>query len=98
MVFPINFSQFMSKIQQIAAFDFYETGEIIEKYLEIESTEPFNANFEELGFESTYILNNLGTLILFFITYPMFLLIYPVFYFFRNCSRCCMTIKKRMKK
>ena len=97
VIFPINFSQFISKIHQVAAFDFYETGEILDELLDIESTEPFNVNFEELGMESTYVLNNLGTLILFYITYPVLLLLYPVFYIFRKCSRCCKDIKKRLK-
>ena len=97
VIFPINFAQFISKIHSIAAFDIFETGEYIEEYLDIESAEPFNANFEELGMESTYMLNNLGTLALFYIAYPVLLVLYPVIYIFRNCCLCCRNIKSKMK-
>ena len=97
VIFPINFVQFIAGIHEVAAFDFYETGELWEEYLKIDSTEPYNANFEELGMESTYILNNLGTLILFYVTYPLFLLMYPVLYIFRNCCNCCKTRQSKWK-
>ena len=47
---------------QIAAFDIVEIGEPLDKMLNLEPTEPINENFEAVGFESIYFLNNMGTL------------------------------------
>lgn len=53
----------------IASFDFVDLDPTINKMLKLNSTEPFNDNFGSLGFESIYLLNNLGSLLLGFIYY-----------------------------
>ena len=47
---------------EIAAFDIIEIGEPLDKMLSVEPTDPINQNFEAVGFESIYLLNNMGTL------------------------------------
>ena len=47
---------------QIAAFDIIEIGEPLDNLLDLEPTDPINENFEAVGFESIYLLNNMGTL------------------------------------
>ena len=47
---------------QIAAFEIIEISEPLDNLLELEPTEPINENFEAIGFESIYLLNNMGTL------------------------------------
>ena len=39
--------------------------------LGVPDTEPVSDNFDELGFESKYMLNNMGTMIIFYLIYPM---------------------------
>ena len=59
---PANANMLFSKIMEIAAFDIYEIGEPLDKLLNLEPSEPFNERFATVGFESIYLLNNLGTL------------------------------------
>lgn len=68
----------MSKIFEIAAFDLVETNDTINQILQIEDTEAFNDNFEKLNLRSFYMLNNLGSLIFFYLTYPVLILMYKV--------------------
>ena len=68
---PINASKFFKGISEIAAFEIYDLNDPIHKMLNIMPTEPFSENFGELGFESKYMLNNLGTMMFFYILYPV---------------------------
>ena len=95
---PINFSEIMSKIFEIAAFDLVETNDTINQILQIDDTEAFNENFEKLNLQSFYMLNNLGSLIFFYLTYPALILLYKVLNSFQNSAKCCIKAKNRLKK
>ena len=95
---PINFAQVMGKIFEIAAFDLVETSDTINMLLETPDTEAFNDNFEKLNLESGYMLNNLGSLIFFYLMYPLLIILYKVVFLFRNCAHCCHKLKSRLKK
>ena len=69
---------FFEEMFKVAAFDFYDTGDMINDTLKLLPTEPLNINFEELGFESRYLLNNMGTMIFMFIIYPMLMIIQKI--------------------
>ena len=67
--------------------------------LNIEPTEPFNDNFNELGFESRYMLNNLGTMVVFYILYPLLMILQAGL--FNKCRRvcnCCWRTNKKLKR
>ena len=61
---PANASVFFLNLMTIAAFDFYEIGEDVNRWLDLDPTDPVSQNFNQLGFESLYFINNMGTLIL----------------------------------
>ena len=88
----------MLKIYQVAAFDFIEIDDYVNDFLKIPPAAPYNANFESLGMESTYMLNNLGSLLLIYLSYPVLLILYRSIYTFRNCSNCCKATQKRLQK
>ena len=46
---------------RIAAFDIVEIGGFLDNVLSLEPTQPLNENFEAVGLESIYLLNNMGT-------------------------------------
>ena len=75
---PINAAKFYEEIFKIAAFDFYDTGDMVHQTLDLVPTEPLNGNFEELGFESRYLLNNMGTIIFMFLIYPVLYIIQKI--------------------
>ena len=66
---PANAQMFFSQINKIASFDIIDIDPIINKVLNLNETEPVNANFEAIGFQSIYFLNNMGSLIIGFLIY-----------------------------
>ena len=69
VILPGNVQAFFNQIFKIASFDIVEVGPYINSILHLNDTEPLNQNFDALGFNSMYFLNNLGTLLLGFILY-----------------------------
>ena len=58
---PANAGMFTKQIMRIAAFDIVEIGGFLDDVLSLEPTQPLNENFEAVGLESIYLLNNMGT-------------------------------------
>lgn len=54
---------------KIAAFDIIEFHEYYDPALGITPSGPFNENFNTLGFESLYFVNNLGSMALAYVVY-----------------------------
>ena len=88
---------FFSSISQIAAFEVYDFGDHIHDLLDIPPTEPFSDNFEELGFESKYVLNNLGTMLIFYLLYPILMLLHSILLRLCQCTLCCKRIQKSLQ-
>jgi len=64
--------------QQIAAFDILPMDEIYEGF-GFTKTDPVDDNLDALGYGTTLLLYNVGSLILPIISYPVMLIIYAVF-------------------
>ena len=94
---PANAAKFFNSIFQIAAFDFYDLNEIIDSLLDLEVTDPLTPNFEKIGFESRGFLNNMGTMIFFYVFYPLLILLHKISSKFRNSSRCCRKTQSRLQ-
>jgi hypothetical protein len=73
-------------------------SDIIHSSLDLEPTEPFNDNFGDLGFGSRYFLNNMGTMILFYVFYPLFILLERLIFRCRNCSVLCWKFHRSLRK
>ena len=58
-----------NQIIKIASFDIIDTDHLINKILELNTTTPFNSNFQSMGFGSMYFMNNMGTMFLAFVFY-----------------------------
>ena len=86
VILPVSASQFFQQINAVAAFEFYDIGDILLETLQLEPTDPLSDGFEKLGFESRYFLNNMGTMILFYVSYPLAVFIWRLLYYFRHCS------------
>lgn len=71
---PANAQMFFKQINHIASFDIIDVNPLIKKALSLNETEPMNANFEAIGFQSMYFLNNMGSLTIGFLIYLVGLL------------------------
>ena len=78
-------------MMEIAAFDFYDFGDIIHEHFEIEETDPIDANFESVGFESQYFLVNMGTMAVFYLIYIALVFASP---FLGACRSRCKCAKR----
>ena len=65
--------------------------------LDLEPTEPFSLSFKELGFESRYMLNNLGTMLIFYALYPVSMLLQLFLSRCCRCIHCFDRIRKKLK-
>ena len=72
---PADATVFFKHIFEIAAFAFYDTNDLIYNGLDTEPGEPFNDNMEDLGFDTQYMLNNMGSMVVFYLLYPPLALI-----------------------
>lgn len=66
---PGNAQTFFNQIFKIAAFDIIEIEPYVNSVLNLNETGPFNSNFDTLGFQSMFFLNNLGPLVFAFLIY-----------------------------
>lgn len=48
--FPPNAQAFFNVIVQIAAFDFFDTEDYVNKFLKIQHVDPYDLRFADLGF------------------------------------------------
>ena len=61
---PANTGMFFNQLAAIAAFDIYETNDILVDLLDLLPQDPVNQKFETIGLETVYFMNNLGTFII----------------------------------
>jgi len=59
---PTNAQKFFGFIKKIAAFDYMDLNPYINTILQLNSTEPFKVAFDEMGYNSMFLSNNMGTL------------------------------------
>ena len=69
MIIPANAQIFFNYIFQVVAFDPIDIQKPVEEYFNLEQSEEVElaSNFEQMGYESSYLLVNLGSLLLIFI-------------------------------
>ena len=95
---PANVNMLFEKIMEIAAFDLFEINEPLDKLLNLEPTSPFNERFATVGFESIYLLNNLGTLNFAYLTWILAAIVTLVLQRFATDSDKVSAIISRMRK
>ena len=62
---PVNLTVVFQIIMSIAAFDIIDVTDFINSALLLPYTGPLSTKFEEMGFESLFIIYNLGSVTLF---------------------------------
>ena len=75
VILPGNVQMFFNQIFKIAAFEIIEIGPYINRALKLNETEALNANFDALGFNSMFFLDNLNSLLLSFLVYFLSILV-----------------------
>ena len=101
---PANAQIFFSHLLSIVAFDVIDGLEVgdgveledwLQEKLEMPDTTPLTINFYALGYESTLFSLGMGSLILFFILFPVFILIVLLV---RLTTQSCPRIQDKTKR
>ena len=92
---PASAGGFFASIMTIAAFDLYDFSEALHEIFMIPPTGSMSSNFETIGFESSYFLVNMGSMLLFYIFYLLLLaVILPLL----SISDSCQSKRKKLSK
>ena len=75
VILPATLGIFFGFMMQIASFDLIPIDSFMEKYGGMTPVDPIDSNFEAVGFESMYILINLGTILVLILLFPTLLFI-----------------------
>ena len=76
LALPANAGIFFGLLMQIASFDIIPTDIFFNEVLSWVSTDPVNNNFNSVGFGSTLFIYNIGSMIILYCAYPVFVLVY----------------------
>ena len=94
VVIPPFCGIFFGFLMKIASFDIIPIGDLIDEYGGMTPRDPINANFEAIGFESMYLVTNLGTILIVICSFPILALIYLILKPFQ--FKCAMYIKAKI--
>ena len=86
----------LSKIRQFAEFDLIPTEYLDELMYYWPEEDPFSANFESVGIETTFFLENIGFAI-WMANFNIVLILFHAAIYKVNCkSRCCQKFKEKL--
>lgn len=80
---PVNAGYFFAETIKVSAFNFFEVEPATNFLFYLDPTGALTEKLEQLGIESKYLLNNMGSLTLVFVAYPIMMLILP------KLKQCC---------
>lgn len=69
---------------QIAAFDIVPTDMIYEDFFGFHKPEPLNDNLEAEGYETTYFIYNVGSIIIPILVFPLLIIVFILLKCCRN--------------
>ena len=78
VVIPANASIFFSSLLSLVNFNLIPVEKPTRKILDLNYDQPYSDNFNQLGYDSTYFLINMGTLLYIFFGYLLALLFLAV--------------------
>ena len=95
---PANAGMVFKYLTKIAAFDVFEIGDYVDEYLELEQTDPVDNNFETLGFESKWFINNVGSFFIYILWCFANVIIFLFVAALNNTTGYCLRQKKKLSK
>jgi len=91
---PANAGKFFNIVHQVAAFDLIDVGYYYDLAFDEEPTDAINIQFEQLGFDTTSFVANLGTLILSYVLLGLLLVVYGLLH---ACKRSIRSFELRIQ-
>ena len=59
---PANLNTFFSLLMQLVTLNFIDTTKFVDKIMKLDYVDPYSEQFNEVGYGSLYVFQNLGTL------------------------------------
>ena len=75
---PANAGIYFNCLMQVAAFEFFETDDLFYDLNYGYETEPLTTNFGTIGFDSMWFLNNMSSMGILMVLFPLIFLISPL--------------------
>ena len=94
--FPANASSMLSKMIEFAEFDLIPTEYLDELMYYWPEEDPFSTNFESVGIETTFFLENVGFAIWMAIFNMLLILFHAAIYRVKCKSLCCLKFKEKL--
>ena len=94
---PSNMATIFQIIVKIATFDIIPTQWLFDLIFNVEHTDPLSANFEIMGFDSLWIVQNLGEVFLITLSIPFFILTLPILKLIGFYSRRSKNLHSQLK-
>ena len=83
----------------VATFDVLPTDDVFPSiFPELPEDNPFNDKFDRLQIGSSFLVMNMGTMLLIFTFYAMLYAIYPCVKLIRNRAKCAKRLEKKISK
>jgi hypothetical protein len=95
---PNSAQNFFNQILKIASFDIVNLEPYLNKFLNLKESESLNPNFNALGFDSIYFLNNMNSMVIGFMSYFIMILLLLLLDPFQSCSRKISSITEPIRK
>ena len=93
---PANTGMVFKYLTKIAAFDILEIGDYVDEFLELGQTDPVDNNFETLGFESKWFINNVGSFFIYLLWCFAIVIFYLLVATLNKTSGYCLRLKHRL--
>ena len=100
LALPANAGIFFGLLMKIASFDIIPTDIFFNEVLSWVSTDPVNNNFNSVGFGSTLFIYNIGSMIILYCAYPVFVLVYLMIcycYKSKDKNPCRLKTKEKLR-
>ena len=79
----------------VATFDILPTDEIFPTFFpQLPEDNPFNDKFDRLGVGSSFLVMNMGTMLIIFTFYAILYALYPCFKFIKDEAKCAKKLEK----
>ena len=96
--FPANAFLLYDVMITIATFDVLPTDDVFPSiFPELPEDNPFNDKFDRLQIGSSFLVMNMGTMLLIFTFYSVLYAIYPCVKFIKNEAKCAKKLEKKIR-
>ena len=78
IMMPPNINIFFTELMKVCAFDPIPTNDLWHNVFQLEETGALSPNFDTIGYESYWVIVNLGSFTFIVVAFPVLLIVRPI--------------------